>query len=75
MKKTREIESLEFWAVRKWQAASERDGAPWGPFGQYSEWRVVKEWLWGYEAAAKSKAAKDAAEFLSELATVRGSLQ
>lgn len=69
----RELNTLEFWAANYWRMASKSDGLR-GDLGQYAEWRAVKYWLWGFIASAKTKEAREAAEFLSEMASERGCL-
>ena len=70
--KRREMESLEFWAVSVWSGAAMSDGIRTGNFSQYSEWRAAKKWFWGFAAAARDEEVKRCADFLAEIASLRG---
>jgi hypothetical protein len=65
------IRRLERQITDYWKIAARFDGTP----EQWSEWRVVKQFCYGFESGCDTKGAREVAYFLAELARERGSLE
>jgi len=75
MSADKEMICLEYWAVYMWRRAAASDGCNETEDYQWNQWQLVRMWMWGFQAAAGSMSEIEVADFLSEIAVIRGRMQ